>query len=163
MFKKVDGDILTPEYQQRKIIVCQQVNCKGVMGAGLAKQIKESCPEVYAAYKKEVTRITAARERSGNYSLGLGTAQICAVKDKGFSVANLFAQDGFGRDRRYTDYDALRRCLEVVHNYAVSAKVDIIRIPHKMGCGLGGGDWGVVLDIMKATLTGPYDVLIFCI
>lgn len=161
MFKKVNGDILIPETRGRKVIVCHQVNCKGVMGAGLAKQIRDTCPGVFDSYRCEVMRITAARYSSGNPSVGLGNVLFCPVKEKGFTVANLFAQDGYGRDRQYTDYDALRKCLNLVHRYAATSKADVIRIPYKMGCGLAGGDWGVVLGIMKDTLTGPYEVQIF--
>ena len=32
-------------------------------------------------------------------------------------VVNLFAQDGYGRDKQYTDYDALRKCLKSVNFY----------------------------------------------
>ena len=65
MFKKVNGDILIPETRGRKVIVCHQVNCKGVMGAGLAKQIRDTCPGVFDSYRCEVMRITAARYSSG--------------------------------------------------------------------------------------------------
>lgn len=37
-----NGDIL----KSKADIICQQVNCKGAMGAGLAKQIKEKYPKV---------------------------------------------------------------------------------------------------------------------
>ena len=33
-------------------IIVQQVNCRGVMGAGLAKQIATRYPDVLAMYKK---------------------------------------------------------------------------------------------------------------
>ena len=33
-------------------IICHQVNCQGVMGSGLAKQIRERYPIVYEEYKK---------------------------------------------------------------------------------------------------------------
>lgn len=35
-----------------EIVICHQVNCQGVMGAGLAKQIRIRWPEVYVDYKK---------------------------------------------------------------------------------------------------------------
>ena len=161
MFRKNAGNILVPETQGRKVIVCHQVNCKGVMGAGLAKQIRDTCPGVFESYRCEVMRITAARYSSGNPAVGLGNVLFCSVKEKGFTVANLFAQDGYGRGRQYTDYDALRKCLTFVHRYAVTSKADIIRIPYKMGCGLAGGDWGVVLPILQTTLPGPYAVQVF--
>lgn len=161
MFRKVTGDILTPSYQRGKVIVCHQVNCKGVMGAGLAKQIRDTCPGVFDSYRCEVMRITAARYSSGNPSVGLGSVLFCPVKEKGFTVANLFAQDRYGKGQRFTDYGALRKCLNLVHRYAATSRADAVRIPYKMGCGLAGGDWSVVLSIIKEALPGPYEVQIW--
>ncbi|MDM5320060.1 hypothetical protein QUF57_08725 [Bacillus pumilus] len=48
MIKKVDGNIL----ETSEDIICHQVNCKGVMGAGLAKQIKSKYLNVYKEYKQ---------------------------------------------------------------------------------------------------------------
>lgn len=31
-------------------IICHQVNCQGVMGSGVAKEVRERYPEVYYAY-----------------------------------------------------------------------------------------------------------------
>ncbi|WP_223260709.1 hypothetical protein [Bacillus sp. LNXM65] len=42
MIKTVDGNIL----EASEDIICHQVNCKGVMGAGLAKQIKSKYPNI---------------------------------------------------------------------------------------------------------------------
>ena len=48
MINIVKGNILNATED----IICQQVNCKGVMGAGLAKQIKEKYPEVFESYSE---------------------------------------------------------------------------------------------------------------
>ena len=39
--KFVSGNILTFPERDEDTIICHQVNCKGVMGAGLAKQISD--------------------------------------------------------------------------------------------------------------------------
>ena len=38
--KFYDGDIFSPNKTGHELIVCHQVNCKGVMGAGLALQVR---------------------------------------------------------------------------------------------------------------------------
>lgn len=48
MIKIVKGDIL----QASEDIIGHQVNCQGVMGAGLAKQIRNKYPHVYDEYRK---------------------------------------------------------------------------------------------------------------
>lgn len=44
------GDILSPNKTGHDVIICHQVNCLGIMGAGLAKQIREKFPCVYQMY-----------------------------------------------------------------------------------------------------------------
>ena len=50
--KHVKGDILTTPTRNEDTVICHQVNCCGVMGAGLAKQIRDKWPVVFDEYKK---------------------------------------------------------------------------------------------------------------
>ncbi len=78
------GDILTPNNTDRVVIVCHQVNCKGVMGAGLALQIKNKFPMVYKNYKDKCLQIE-------NDIGGLGDVQFCSVlSENGYIIANIF-------------------------------------------------------------------------
>lgn len=144
MLKVVVGNILTPNTAtERGVMVCHQVNCKGVMGAGLARQIKEKHPEVFSIYRDKCSQIAVGIG-------GLGDVQFCSVvADAGYIVANVFGQDGYGRSKRHTDYSALRKAFERI---AVGFPTYTIRIPYLMGCGLGGGDWQVVSEIIEETL-----------
>ena len=47
MIKVVYGDLM----QATEDIIVHQVNCKGVMGSGVAKQIKANFPEVFNEYR----------------------------------------------------------------------------------------------------------------
>ena len=124
------GDIL-----DQKGIICHQVNCKKVAGAGLAKQIRERYQNWYEEFRK-------AQPRIGTVSDFFAGDQI---------IFNLYAQDGFGRDKRYTDYEALRKCFSWVTRYNEYQKLPI-HVPYKIGCGLAGGDWNVVLKIIEEEL-----------
>lgn len=149
------GDILTSTAD----VICHQVNCKGVMGAGLAKQIKDKYPAVFRYYKARCDEDKRVRAELGfSKSTLLGLTQICykedylvgCVKDKQM-IVNLFAQDGYGRDKQYTDYDALRKCLKSLSEL-FRGRATTVAIPYQMGCGLGGGDWSVVLPIIEEEL-----------
>lgn len=48
--KFIDGDILSKRSEDELTYICQQVNCRGVMGAGLALQIRNKWPVVYRRY-----------------------------------------------------------------------------------------------------------------
>lgn len=137
------GDILMPNTTENGVIVCHQVNCRAVMGAGLALQIKKAYPGVYKNYQEKCRQIAAGHG-------GLGDVQFCSViADAGYIVANVFGQDGYGRDKQHTDYDALRKAFKTIAEWFSEYT---IRIPYLMGCGLGGGEWSVVSEIIEETL-----------
>jgi O-acetyl-ADP-ribose deacetylase (regulator of RNase III) len=143
--KYINGDILTRnEDESREVIVCHQVNCMGVMGAGLAKQIRDKFPGVYQNYKEKCELIKIGFG-------GLGDVQFNICGDYNYIIANVFGQYHYGRGKQYTDYDALHKAFSKIHDGFRNAT---IRIPYRMGCGLGGGDWDVVLGIISDTLAG---------
>lgn len=51
MIYNIVGDLLK---QDKVDIICHQTNCKGVMGAGIAFQIKRTYPEVFKSTKSFV-------------------------------------------------------------------------------------------------------------
>lgn len=130
-------------------IIAHQVNCRGVMGAGLAKQIRNKYPIVYERYK--------------NYCPDpalLGKVQV--INTGTVYVANLFAQEGFGRDKRYTDYDALNNCLSKLRDYMVEHDLHTLALPYGLGCGLAGGDWNKVYNIIKDVFDNEALVVYVC-
>lgn len=141
--KYITGNILTPNTTSQSVLVCHQVNCRGVMGAGLAKQVRQKYPGTYAAYKEKCAEIKQGRG-------GLGDVQFCDyLSQSGYILANIFGQDGYGRNKQYTDYAALRKAFAHIAHAFPNAT---IRIPYKMGCGLGGGEWSIVEQIIEETL-----------
>jgi O-acetyl-ADP-ribose deacetylase (regulator of RNase III) len=154
MISIVKGDILKAEEN----ISCHQVNCF-IMGSGLAYQIMKKWPTVQIQHKALCDSAAAKGEREKL----LGSAQIVPV-EQGKFVANLFAQFYFGRDfKQYTSYDALKSALgivlrEVSHDTPI--KGASIAIPYGIGCGLGGGDWFEVLDIIEEVFKN-HDVTLY--
>lgn len=128
-------------------IICHQVNCKGVMGTGLALQVKKQNPKLFQEY-----RLVCTRHGSDN----LGVAYVLPIDRELYEpvakqhfIANCFGQDGYGRDKRYTDYDALRRALDMVCKWATAYEKHSIAIPHGIGCGAAGGDWDIVRTMIQ--------------
>lgn len=141
--RAIAGNILTPNKEARRALVCHQVNCKGVMGAGLAKQIKKAYPDLFSLYKHKCNQI-----QDGFGGLG-DVLYYSAIDDAGYVIANIFGQDDYGTDKRYTDYAALEKAFTSI---AADISGYTVRIPYQMGCGLGGGDWNEVLRIIDSTL-----------
>lgn len=145
MIKHIKCDI----FESGADVILHQVNCQGVMGSGIAKQVREKYPEVFDAYK------TLCDIKSDKSEL-LGTAQFVRVGENGY-IVNLFSQENFGYDGKcYTSYNAIRECLEDVNNYFSH---ETIAIPYLMGCYRGGGDWNVVYK-MIGDIFNRNDVLI---
>ena len=145
MVKIVKGNLL----DATEDIIAHQVNCMGVMGSGLAKQIRNKYPEVYANYKDYL------KNYKGKI---LGSAQSVVCHD-GKIVFNLFGQYGYGRDKQYTDYNALKSALSSLYLFTYNKNLSIA-FPYNLGCGLAGGDWNVVYKIIEEVFN-DYDVNIY--
>ena len=138
--KFIDGNIFSRLSASKPTYICQQVNCKGVMGAGLAMQICIQWPVVYQRYLEFCY---------GNNGNKLGTYQEVLVEPKLY-VVNLFGQNGYGRGERQTNYAALATALFSFFRDCAQKNQDVtIRLPYGLGCGLAGGDWNTVLDIIS--------------
>jgi hypothetical protein len=118
------------------------------MGAGLAAQLRKKWPVVYEVY----------REQHENKQLKLGSISLAAVHAD-LIVCNMAAQDTYGRDgNRHTDYTAFAVCLSRLGNFITAYKPMLpatastsnipVYFPYKIGCGLGGGDWTIVLNLI---------------
>lgn len=138
--KFIDGDILSKRSEDELTYICQQVNCRGAMGAGLAMQIRSQWPVVYRRYLGLCY---------GNDGKKLGTYQEILVEPKLY-IVNLFGQDGYGRSERQTNYAALATALFSFFRDCAQKNQDAtIRLPYGLGCGLAGGDWDMVLAIIN--------------
>lgn len=120
------------------------------MGAGLAKQLRDKYPGLYEEYKKYFN--------FANSKSLLGDCQLVLVSD-GKIIANLFGQLDYGRDKQYTNYNALKQALALAFNFAKENKMSVA-IPYGLGCGLAGGDWKEVYKIIKEVFD-DYDVTIY--
>lgn len=134
MITIINGNIIDAKEQ----IIAHQVNCKGVMGRGVAKAIKNKYPNVYEEYCK----YCLSESNSKNL---LGSVQYVILPKEKKIIANLFAQDEYGYNKTYTNYDYLEMCF-----YSLARKCRApIAIPYKIGCGLDGGDWDIVYPMIK--------------
>ncbi len=143
--KIYDGNLL---FDSKVDVICHQVNCQGVMGAGIAKQIHREYPRVFEQYK-----LFCENKRLQDKS-PLGSCQLVYIDDKKSRiVANLFGQEHYGRGKQQTDYAALECALERLANNKFLCENEFsLGFPWMMGCALGGGNWKVVLPIIADTL-----------
>ena len=151
MIKHIKCDI----FKSGADVILHQVNCQGVMGSGVAKQVKDKYPKVYEEYKKWCNELPT--------NALLGESQFVRTKEdyntNFIGIFNLFAQNNFGYDGgRYTSYDALYSCLRHVKNSLPNNTITIA-IPYLMSCCRGGGDWNKVYEMIVEVFS-DYEVLI---
>lgn len=127
-------------------LIAHQVNCRGVMGAGVAKAIKLRYPYAYYAYKE----LCVVSNCDANKLLG--TVSFASVDNDNTVVANMFGQDGFGTGKVQTSYPALSSCFSTLLRFASPRNIGRIAFPFKVGCGLAGGNWSEVLEMLIATI-----------
>lgn len=127
--------------------ICHQVNCKGVMGSGVAKAIADKWPIVKEHYV-ELCKGFSESEL-------IGTTQVREVAPNKY-VINIFGQTDYGRTQKlYTSYDALASAFEEMRTYVNGS----IAFPYRFGCGLANGDWATV-DQLIVNHLGDFDVRI---
>ena len=114
--------------------IAHQVNCRGVMGAGLALTLRRSNPRLFSLYQSH------CRQHSPQDLLG--KAFICD------NIISIFGQLNYGRDRSvvYTDYSALTNAFRAIHKRLPLDKS--IAFPFGFGCGLANGDWNIVKQLI---------------
>lgn len=122
-------------------IICHQVNHKGVANAGLAKQIRQ----MYPAFMKNYLRLC---KQYSFESLRWGGTVAWYDVNETFAIASIFGQDGYGTDKVYTDYYALKFGLQTIMRRSAFEKMNVY-IPYGIGCGLAGGDWNLVMGIIE--------------
>ena len=132
---------------KEKIIV-QQVNCQGKMGRGLALDIANKYQSVYPKY----------REMCCSHKPEDLMGTVLFVEDQDKIIANIFGQNYYGTESRFTNYNALIRGFTRI---LLKANCDIA-IPYGIGCNLGGGDWDKLYNILKVlSIDFEYNIIIY--
>jgi O-acetyl-ADP-ribose deacetylase (regulator of RNase III) len=137
-------------------VIIHGCNAQGVMGAGVAKAIRDRLPFAFAAYRM-------AHHRSGG-KLRLGDV-IWAVNihygERSRLVGNGITQEYWhaSREARLVDYDAVRAVMREVDRVVALTQSGDLVLPDvspvgavgmpMIGAGLGGGDWAELSQIIE--------------
>ena len=156
--KTIKGNLLDAFDRGDVDVIAHQCNCFCNMGSGIAPQIAKRYPSARAADNATIkgdsdklatfTRAIIPRNVNGE-TIGVGV------------VYNLYGQFGYGGQRMRTNYYALKRALKSMQNDLNDlGKGDrIVGLP-LIGCGLGGGDWSVVSEIINEVLTNEVHIYV---
>lgn len=160
MLRYIKGDLIEAfrtYYQVDAIGHC--CNCFNNMGSGIAPQIAKAWPAV-----RDVDNLTVKGDRN---KLG-GITYVHNADGFGGSVFNLYGQYGFWKNYDENgvlvpnlDYGFLEQAMidmekEVLSELGQGARIGFPLI----GCGLAGGKWSVVSEIIQDVFNG-YSVYIY--
>jgi O-acetyl-ADP-ribose deacetylase (regulator of RNase III) len=135
MIKYINGNI----FDTKADIIAHCVNCKKVMGSGLALQIKNRYPIVFQKYCDII-------DEKGPENC-FGKSQIIQLGD--IAIANLFGQMDYGTDKRYLDYSALESSFNHLVTQMRNHNLNTVAFPDLIGAGLAGGDRTVILNMIS--------------
>lgn len=151
MLKYKKGDLIQAAKSGEVNVIAHQCNCFNNMGAGIAPQIKKAFPEAWLADN--------ATEKGDKEKLG----RLSYAKSGDVLVFNLYGQYGWWKqkdDSLNTDYNMLRKSLEQMSRMLFAKRNEVkIGLP-RIGCGLGGGNWEIVSQIIEEEFS-DFDVTIY--
>ena len=132
--KYVKGNLLRSNCD----IIAHGCNCFCNMEAGIAKQIATEYPEAaeadFFSYRGNIEK--------------MGTGSWANSNEK--RIYNLYTQYKYGNEEVHVEYDSVQKSLEFMRVNLISNNLwdKKIGIP-LIGCGLAGGDWNIVSQIVE--------------
>ena len=159
MIKFIKGDLLKLAKDGEFDIIIHGCNINHIMGAGIAKQIREQFPSAYLADKET---IKGDKNKIGTYSSSLHKSnkkimnEYSKLEPHYFLILNAYTQNTLGYGNDVFEYDGFEKILKEVSKFSIYYKK--IGLP-LIGCGLAGGDKEHILKIIEDTI-GHMDVTI---
>lgn len=133
--KIIQGNLVKAAKQGRFDVIAHGCNCFCTMGSGIAKEIKAVFPRAYA--------VDCETKKGDKSKLGGYTVAHYSKVD----ILNCYTQFTYGKGI-HVDYEAIRSCMKRINKQYAGKRVGL----PKIGCGLAGGCWGVVLQIIQEEL-----------
>jgi O-acetyl-ADP-ribose deacetylase (regulator of RNase III) len=132
------GDLFTTNIRH----IAHGCNDRGVMGKGVALQVKNRFPRAFEEYRNRVL---------WNSALVLGTVQFVDCGEH--TIINAITQRDYARSyndpTRYVSYDAVAECMAAINREIPGQQLAMPRI----GAQLGGGRWEIIERIIETELT----------
>jgi len=144
------GDATKPCVQEGIRLIAHVCNDAGKWGAGFSGVVSREWPEARKSYMAKA---------KFSKSFGLGEVY-CVFVDLNLAIMNMIAQHGISRDLvnyRPIRYDSLEGCLgklaAAVRSLQFLSPKDKVTVHMpRIGCGLAGGTWDVVGELIEENL-----------
>lgn len=152
-YREIYGDLIKLALDKQFDVIVHGCNCQSIMNAGIAKQMVEKFRT--NEYEQELNGPDINKLGNIDYKdfaiteSALFNVSYSETNLDGdeyiFSVVNAYTQIKPGK---FLDIDALKICLRKMN---IIFKGKHIGLP-QIGCGIAGGDWKVVKEIIKTEL-----------
>lgn len=131
---------------------CHGCNSRGVMGSGIAAQVRKDYPPAYRVYREAFVTLA---DPSQGLRLGSTTHVLCT---DGRTIINAVTQADFGRDpnRVYVSYEAFPPVLRSISNIVAAAGYgpeEPVAFP-LIGAGLANGSWTRIAELIETHSQG---------
>lgn len=129
-----------------KGIIMQGCNAQGVMGSGLAKDIRNKWPEVFSVYADYINDKRISGEGF------MGDAIPFVPNESNVVIMNCITQEFYGKygqepGKRYVSYKAIDTAFRRVYEFIKAGQMYDINYP-LIGAGLANGDWSIISAII---------------
>ena len=137
----IRGDLIKYALAGEFDVIIHGCNCFNVMGAGVAKAIKKAFPQ---AHRADAETVKGSKDKLGSF-----TKATCSVKGHNLTVINAYTQFDYRGPYPRVDYRAVEDVFCKIGSEYAGFKIGY----PKIGCGLAGGDWAVVSQIIDRYLS----------
>ena len=135
-------------------VIAHSCNTRNIMGAGIAKQIKDRYPE---AYEADTKAYDTEYDKDGQYVHWLGKFSKAEINDRKY-IYNMYTQASVGEGRQVS-YEVFWKALKRVEQDLFEMNVNkheydgspppVLGLPYGISCGLAGGSWGIIKAIIE--------------
>jgi O-acetyl-ADP-ribose deacetylase (regulator of RNase III) len=158
-YQEIEGDLIELAKQGIFDVITHGCNCMSQMGAGIAPQMAKA----FGCDKFEMETWGSTIEKLGciDYqTVVLGENSIWSLNDyknnknePELTIVNSYTQYKYGMNHsdgvsKPLDYEALTLCMRKINNIFKGKNIGLPQI----GCGLAGGDWTIVKQIIQKEL-----------
>ncbi len=144
----IKGDLIALAREGQFDVIVHGCNCFGAMGAGIAKQIRDTFPLAYAA---DLKTTSGDKSKLGSYSSAL-----IQSRDHQLIVINGYTQYQYEGIGILADYGAIETLFKQIRKNFPNKRIGY----PKIGAGLAGGDWEKISQIIDRSLTGEIHTLV---
>ena len=147
-YKEIKGDLISLALKGEFDAIAHGVNCFCTQKSGLA-------PQMVNAFETDTFKLEQSKYKGDIRKLGNIDYKLFYqfMTGKQLIVINAYTQFNYGKNHsdgvdKPLDYEALTLCMRKINHIFVGKHIGLPQI----GCGLAGGDWNIIKEIIKKEL-----------